>query len=220
MDQEQKKRMAAEAALQYVEDDMVIGVGTGSTVNYFIELLANKKHLIDGAVASSIETEKRLKAHGIRICDLNSEADLALYVDGADEVNKHLQLIKGGGGALTREKIVAAVAKKFVCIVDDSKIVKRLGEAFPLAIEVIPSARSYIGREMVKLGGDPDYRAGFTTDNHGIIIDVHYLDILDPIAMEKQINNLTGVVSNGLFAMRSADIVLVAGDNGIEKMTR
>jgi ribose 5-phosphate isomerase A len=219
MTQQSLKYQAAEAALTYVDDDMVIGVGTGSTVNCFIELLAKIKHRIDGAVASSVATAEKLKAIGIPVLDLNAVGSLPLYVDGADEVNAHLQLSKGGGGALMREKIVAAVARKFVCIVDASKKVGILGK-FPLAVEVIPMACSYVARELVKLGGDPIYREGFTTDNSNIILDVHNLTIMEPIKLEQQINNITGVVCNGLFAARPADIVLVASDNGIEKLTR
>ena len=214
MTTEDLKKSAAIAALKYVEDDTVVGVGTGSTVNHFIDALATIKHKIEGAVASSAETEKRLKAHGIPVCDLNSVNRLAVYVDGADEFNDYLYLTKGGGGALTREKIVAAVAENFVCIVDETKRVGVLG-TFPLPVEVIPMARSYIARQLVKLGGDPEYREGFITDNGNVILDVHNLKIIDPIALETQLNNLTGVVSNGLFAKRSADFVLVATQNGV-----
>lgn len=213
------KYKVAEAALAYIDDDMVVGVGTGSTVNCFIELLAKIKHRIDGAVASSIATAERLKALGIPVLDLNVVGNLPLYIDGADEVNAHLQLIKGGGGALTREKIVAAAAKKFICIVDASKKVGILGK-FPVAVEVIPMARSYVARELVKLGGDPIYREGFTTDNGNILLDVHNLTIMEPIKLEQQINNIVGVVSNGIFAARPADIALIAKEDGIEKLAR
>jgi len=214
MTTEDLKKSAANAALKYVEDDAVVGVGSGSTVNHFIDALATIKHKIEGAVASSAETEKRLKALGIPVCDLNSVNHLAIYVDGADEFNDYLYLTKGGGGALTREKIVAAVAESFVCIVDETKRVGVLG-TFPLPVEVIPMARSYIARQLVKLGGDPEYREGFVTDNGNVILDVHNLKIIDPIALEIQINNIAGVVSNGLFAKRSADLVLMATPNGV-----
>ncbi len=210
------KRQAAEAAMAYVEEDTIVGVGTGSTVNYFIDCLAAKKHLIEGAVASSVATEERLKQHGIPVIELNSAPEVAVYIDGADEVNNKGQMIKGGGGALTREKIVATVAKKMVAIVDESKFVSVLGETFPLPIEVIPMARSYVGRQIIGLKGDPDYRAGFVTDNAGVIIDVHYLDLVDPLAMERRLNAITGVVENGLFAERTADVILVAKPSGVE----
>lgn len=215
MDKEKLKKMAALAALDFIESDMIIGVGTGSTTHYFMEALQSIKGKIEGAVASSIETEKKLKALSIPILDLNSVNELPLYVDGADEVNTAHQLIKGGGGALTREKIIAAVAKKFVCIVDQSKKVDLLGK-FPLPIEVIPMARSYVARQIVKLGGDPVYRQGFTTDNGNVILDVFNLKMLEPIALEEKLNNIVGVVANGLFARRPADIVLVGMEQGVE----
>ncbi|MGX5915089.1 ribose-5-phosphate isomerase RpiA [Aliidiomarina sp. Khilg15.8] len=203
------KQLAAEAALEYVKPGTVVGVGTGSTVNYFIDALAGMKHDIDGAVSSSEASTQRLRDHGIAVYDLNGVGELELYVDGADEINPHRQLIKGGGGALTREKIVAAVANTFVCIADDSKQVKALGD-FPLPVEVIPMARSYVAREIVKLGGDPVLREDFTTDNGNIILDVYNLNIQKPIELEEKLNQITGVVTNGLFAVRSADIVLIS----------
>ncbi|NIR59613.1 MAG: ribose-5-phosphate isomerase RpiA [Gammaproteobacteria bacterium] len=218
MAQDDLKRQVAEAALEHVESGAVVGVGTGSTVNHFIEALATIKGRIDGAVASSVTTEQRLKERGIPVLDLNDAGTLPLYVDGADEANRHRQLIKGGGGALTREKIVAAASERFVCIVDESKLVEVLG-AFPLPVEVIPMARSYVGRQIVKLGGRPTLREGFTTDNGNIILDVHHLQILEPIKVERQLNDLAGVVTNGIFALRPADAVLVAGAAGVEKLT-
>lgn len=214
MDQNEKKKAVARAAMDHVVEDSYVGVGTGSTANFFIEMLAEIKGRIEGAVASSDETEKRLKEHGIPVVPLNSVNELPVYVDGADECTKFLHLIKGGGGALTREKIVAAVADKFVCIVDDSKIVKTLG-AFPLPIEVIPMARSYVAREIIKMGGKPELREGFTTDNGNLIIDIHHLVILNPVEIEERLNNIVGIVTNGLFAKRPADVVLVATDEGI-----
>lgn len=214
MTQDEKKKAAAIAAVQYVKDGDIIGVGTGSTVNYFIEALADKKHLIEGAVSSSDESTRRLQTLGIDVFDLNSVDHFDIYVDGADEITEHKHMIKGGGAALTREKIVAAVAKKFVCIIDDSKQVGVLGD-FPLPVEVIPMARSYVARELVKLGGDPVYRDGVVTDNGNVILDVHNLEIIEPRKLEAQINQIVGVVTNGLFAQRGADIVLVATDNGV-----
>lgn len=208
-DQKQLKQEAALAALKFIQDDDIVGVGTGSTVQYFIEALATIKSKIKGAVASSKATETQLKKHGILLCDLNADGPLPIYVDGADEFNTHKQLIKGGGGALTREKIIAAASKTFICIVDESKKVDVLGE-FPLPVEVIPMARAYVAREFVKLNASPVYREGFTTDNGNVILDIHNLDLTDPIAMEKRINNITGVVTNGLFAMRGADKILMA----------
>lgn len=213
------KRAAAEAALQYVEPGSIVGVGTGSTANHFIDLLAGIKADIDATVASSEATAERLRSHGIPVIDLNAAGNISVYVDGADEATKHLHLIKGGGGALTREKIVAAVSQKFVCIADESKLVDRLG-AFPLPIEVIPMARSYVGRALVKLGGDPELREDFRTDNGNIIIDVHNLDIMEPAALEAEINQITGVVTVGLFAKRAADILILAGAGGIRTLTR
>jgi ribose 5-phosphate isomerase A len=214
MDKEALKKLAAKAALDYVKHESVIGVGSGSTVHYFIDELKSIKGKIETTVASSIETEKRLRALGIPVSDLNSVGEVPIYVDGADEINAAKQMIKGGGGALTREKIVAAAAKKFICIADQTKQVDLLG-AFPVAIEVIPMARSYVAREMIKLGGDPVYRQGFVTDNGNVILDVHNLKILEPIAWEEKINNIAGVVSNGIFAKRPADILLLALDEGV-----
>jgi ribose 5-phosphate isomerase A len=215
MTQDEKKKQVAEAALAYVEDDSIVGVGTGSTVNFFIDCLASIKHRIDGAVSSSDATEVLLKQHNIPVLSLNSANDIPVYIDGADEATKHLHLIKGGGGALTREKIVAAASKKFVCIIDETKMVDVLG-TFPLPVEVIPMAQSYIAREITKLGGQPILREGFTTDNGNIILDVHNLSIIKPVELEQELNQLTGVVTNGLFAQRPADILLVASDNGVQ----
>jgi ribose 5-phosphate isomerase A len=213
--QNSSKKMAAIAALEYVVTDEVIGVGTGSTVNYFVEALVDIKHKIQGAVATSSMTEKLLREKNIPICDLNSVGTLSLYVDGADEINDKLQMIKGGGGALTREKIVAACAAKFVCIADSSKKVSVLGE-FPLPIEVIPMARSFVAREIVKLGGSPVYREGFITDNDNVILDVWGLKIFEPAKLEMELNNITGVVCNGIFARRSADALLLGTASGVE----
>jgi ribose 5-phosphate isomerase A len=215
MTQDDKKKAAAQAALKYIEDDTIVGVGTGSTVNYFIDALADVKHKIQGAVSSSDESTKRLKAMGIEVFDLNSVDKFDIYVDGADEITKHKHMIKGGGAALTREKIVAAVAEKFICIIDDTKQVPMLGQ-FPLPVEVIPMARSYVAREIVKLGGDPDYRQGVVTDNGNVILDVHNLKILNPVELERQLNAIVGVVTNGFFADRGADVVLVGTDSGVE----
>ena len=212
MDQDALKKQVAEAALRFVPEGEIIGVGTGSTANFFIDGLATLKDRIKGAVASSDATAERLKQHGIEVFSLNDVGSLPVYVDGADEVNSHREMIKGGGGALTREKIVAAAAREFICIVDASKQVKRLG-AFPLPVEVIPMARSYVARKLVALGGQPEYREGFVTDNRNIILDVHNLDITNPIELETTLNNIVGVVTNGLFAKRPADVVLV-GENG------
>ncbi len=216
MDQNAKKQAAAKAAIEIIELEGFIGVGTGTTTDYFIDLLAEHKHQIDGAVASSVASADRLQENGIAVVDLNGVGDLAIYVDGADEATHHRHLIKGGGGALTREKIVAQASKLFICIVDDSKIVDRLGR-FPLPIEVIPMARSYVAREMVKLGGRPELRHGFTSDNGHQIIDVYDLEIRKPITLEETINQIPGVVGNGLFARRGADIILVGGDKGVER---
>ena len=202
-----QKQIAAEAAIDHIESGSIVGVGTGSTVGYFIDALAKIKSKIDGAVASSVDTETKLKAHGIPVYNLNSVGPIPIYIDGADEINEHLQMIKGGGGALTREKIIAACTEKFICIADESKKVQLLGE-FPLPIEVISMARSYVAREMVKLGGNPVYRQGFTTDNGNVILDVWNLKILEPAKLEQTLNNVVGVVTNGLFAMRPADILL------------
>lgn len=211
---DQLKQQAAQAAIEYVETDSIIGVGTGSTVNFFIEALAKIKHKIDGAVASSVASEKLLKQHGIPVFDLNSIDKISVYVDGADEVNHHKQMIKGGGAALTREKIVAASSEKFVCIVDQSKVVDVLGK-FPLPIEVIPMARGYVARQIVKLDADPAYREGIITDNGNIILDVNNLNLTDPVKMESLLNDITGIVTNGIFARRPADVVLVANANGV-----
>jgi len=216
MDQEALKKAAAKAAIAYIEYGAVLGVGSGSTVHYFIDELKSVKGKIEAAVASSIETEKRLKALSIPVCDLNSVNELPVYVDGADEINSAKQMIKGGGGALTREKIVAAVSKKFICIADQTKHVDLLG-AFPVAIEVIPMARSYVARQMIRLGGDPVYRQGFVTDNGNLILDVYNLTLLDPGVTEEKINNMTGVVANGIFARRTADILLLATDSGVKQ---
>jgi ribose 5-phosphate isomerase A len=213
------KQSAAKAAIAYVEDNSVVGVGTGSTADFFIAELGHIKHRIDGAVASSESTAKKLKALGISVFDLNSVKELPVYVDGADEITEHLAMIKGGGGALTREKIVAAVARQFICIADDSKWVSVLGK-FPLPIEVLPMARSYVGREIVKLGGLPAWRQGFTTDNGNIILDVHNLEILNPVELEGRINQIVGVVTNGLFARRGADVLLMGTPSGVKKITR
>lgn len=219
MNQNELKQAVAKAAIKYVVEDALVGVGTGSTADFFIDELAKMKNRIDGAVASSERTAARLKSHGIRVVDLNSVDELPVYVDGADEVTEHLSMIKGGGGALTREKIVAAVARKFVCIADESKLVPVLGN-FPLPVEVIPMARSYVGRQMVKLGGNPILRDGFTTDNGNLIIDVAGLKILDPVALEDAINNITGVVTVGLFARRGADTLLLGAPGGVRTLTR
>lgn len=207
MDQQQAKEAVARAALDHLVDDAIIGVGSGSTVNCFIDALAEHRKRIAGAVASSEETARRLEQAGIRVHDLNSVERLPVYVDGADEINDYREMIKGGGGALTREKIVAAVAGEFICIVDDSKRVKRLGR-FPLPVEVIPMARSHVARKLAALGGQPEYREDFVTDNGNIILDVHNLEIDNPIRMEETINNIVGVVTNGIFAKRPADRVI------------
>ena len=212
-----QKKIAAEAALEYVQNGDVIGVGTGSTANYFIAALATVKGKIDGAVASSEASAERLRGHGIAVMALSQTGDLPLYVDGADEATRHLHLIKGAGGALTREKIVAQASEKFVCIADHSKLVDRLGE-FPLPLEVIPMAQSMVARRMVKLGGQPQLRAGFTTDNGNIIIDVRNLDIENPVELERRINQIPGVVTVGLFAIRGADVLLLGSDSGVKKM--
>jgi len=214
MTQDEMKQAVARAALEYVVPDTIIGIGTGSTANFFIDCLAEMKGRIEGTVASSEASAARLKGHGIPVYDLNSVNELSVYVDGADETNRYCHLVKGGGGALTREKIVAAVAKKFVCIVDSTKVVDLLG-AFPLPVEVIPMARSYVARELVKLGGEPVYREGFVTDNGNVILDVHNLQIMNPVELEQKLNNITGVVTNGLFAMRPADVVLVGSESGV-----
>ena len=213
------KRAVGEAALAYVEEDAVLGVGTGSTVNCFIEALAAARLRIDAAVSSSEETTRRLRAAGIDVVDLNSAGTVPVYIDGADESDAHLRLIKGGGGASTREKIIAAAAAKFVCIVDESKLVGTLGR-FPLPVEVIPMARSYVARRLVGLGGQPEWRQGVTTDNGNAILDVHNLDITDPVRLEREITLIAGVVTVGLFAARCADVLLVATDSGVETRRR
>ena len=218
MTPDDKKQAVALAALEYVESGWVVGVGTGSTANHFIDGLARIKGKLDGAVASSNATAERLKKHGIAVLDLNATGDLPLYVDGADEATKHLHLIKGGGGALTREKIVAAASQKFVCIADDSKLVGVLGK-FPLPVEVIPMARSYVARQIVQLGGQPVLRENFKTDNGNIILDVHNLEILNPVELEEKLDHLAGVVTNGLFARRPADVLLLASDQGVKTLT-
>lgn len=214
MTQDEQKRAVAKAAIQYVPAGCVVGVGTGSTANYFIDELAKIKHKIEGAVASSEATARRLNGHGIEVVDLNSVDLLPVYIDGADEITEHLHMIKGGGGALTREKIVAAVAKKFICVADQGKLVEILGK-FPLPVEVIPMAQSHVARELTRLGGQPMLRRGFTTDNGNIILDVHNLQILNPVELETTLNQITGIVTNGLFARRGADVLLLGIDNGI-----
>jgi len=218
MTQDDLKQAVAREAIRYVVDDAVIGVGSGSTANFFIDELGKLKNRIAGAVASSEKTAERLKRHGIRLFDLNSVNELPVYIDGADEITEHLAMIKGGGGALTREKIVSAVAKKFVCIADESKLVPVLGK-FPLPVEVIPMARAYVARQMVGLGGQPKLREGFATDNGNIVLDVWGLSILNPIELEATINNITGVVTNGLFARRGADVLLLGTKNGVKTLT-
>jgi ribose 5-phosphate isomerase A len=217
MNQQQLKYLAGEAALKYVQPDSVIGVGTGSTVNCFIEALVNSGIRVKAAVSSSEATTQLLEAGGIEVVDLNQTGGLDVYIDGADEFDKHRRLIKGGGGALTREKIVASASKTFVCIADESKQVSVLG-AFPLPLEVIPLARSLVARKMVAMGGQPEWRQGFVTDNGNWILDVHNLDLVDPVEMERTINNLAGVVTCGLFALRPADLVLIATGNGIKQL--
>ena len=216
--QDEMKKAAAIEALAFVKNNSIVGVGTGSTVNHFIDALVDIKYKIAGAVSSSQESTKRLKAHGIEVFDLNNIDTLDVYVDGADEVTKHLHMIKGGGAALTREKIVAAVAKEFICIADESKQVEVLGN-FPLPVEGIPMARSYVARELVKLGGDPEYRQGVVTDNGNVILDVHNLEITDPIALEQSINAIVGVVTNGLFAHRGANTLIIGSPDGTKVIT-
>ncbi|QFU21486.1 ribose-5-phosphate isomerase RpiA [Shewanella eurypsychrophilus] len=215
MTQDEMKKAAGWAALQYVEKDSIVGVGTGSTVNHFIDALATMKADIEGAVSSSEASTEKMKALGIPVYDLNSVNELSVYVDGADEINGHMDMIKGGGAALTREKIVSAVAEKFICIVDNTKQVDILGE-FPLPVEVIPMARSYVARQLVKLGGDPVYREGCLTDNGNIILDVYNMKIMKPKELEEQINQIVGVVTNGLFAKRGADVLLVGTPEGVK----
>ena len=223
MTQDELKQAVAKAAVDHIaphlEPSSIVGVGTGSTANFFIDYLAEYRNDFDGAVASSEATAERLKKHGIPVYDLNAVNEIEFYVDGADETNESLELIKGGGGALTREKIVAAVAKTFICIADESKKVGILGE-FPLPVEVIPMARSHVGREIVKLGGDPVYRDGFVTDNGNIIIDIHNMDISRPLVVEEKLNNIVGVVPNGLFARRPADLLLLGTRDGVKSIAR
>lgn len=214
MNQDELKRMAAAEAIKQVKGG-IIGVGTGSTVNHFIDLLAGIKQIIEGAVSSSEASTERMKALSIPVVDLNATGELDLYVDGADESTRHLHLIKGGGGALTREKIVAGASKRFVCIADESKLVDVLGE-FPLPVEVIPMARSHVARQLVKLGGTPVWRDGFITDNGNIILDVHNLRIMEPAKMEQEINNIAGVVTTGIFALRPADMLILGSPEGIK----
>jgi ribose 5-phosphate isomerase A len=218
MTPEEAKQLVAQAAIQYVEWDWVVGVGTGSTANFFIDELAKMKGQIDGTVASSDASAERLRGHGIRVFELDQVGDLPIYVDGADESTKHLHLIKGGGAALTREKIVAAASEKFICIADDSKLVDMLGE-FPLPVEVIPMARSYVSRQIIKLGGQPIWREGVITDNSNMIIDVHNLRIDNPVELERNLNQIAGVVTNGLFAQRGADVLLLGGKDGVTTIT-
>ena len=216
MSQEQKKRNAAKAAIEHINNNAVIGVGTGSTVNFFIEELAKNKGLIDGAVSSSVATENLLKQHNLPVVPLNSVIELSIYIDGADEATKNKHLIKGGGGALTREKIIAAASEQFVCIIDDTKLVPLLG-SFPLPVEVVPMAQSYVAREITKLGGQPELRQNFTTDNGNVILDIHNMKIENPSEIENKLNQITGVVTNGLFAKRPADVLIIASDNEVIK---
>ncbi len=215
MTQDEMKQAVAKAAIGYIPEDTIVGVGTGSTANYFIDELAKIKNKIRGAVASSEASAKRLKGHGIEVLSLNDVIEIPVYVDGADEITKHMHMTKGGGGALTREKIVAAASKQFVCVCDQSKLVDVLGN-FPLPIEVIPMARSYVARELVKLGGHPKLREGFTTDNGNIILDVYGMQIMNPVELESSLNQLTGVVTNGLFARRAADVLLLGTPEGVK----
>ena len=217
MTQDELKQAVAKAAITHVPVGCIVGVGTGSTANYFIDELGKIKHKIDGAVASSEASAQRLRKLGIEVHDLNNVSDLPVYVDGADEITRHLAMIKGGGGALTREKIVSAVARKFICIADGSKLVDVLG-TFPLPVEVLPMARSYVARELVKLGGQPALRQGFTTDNGNVILDVHNLKILNPMELEATINQITGVVTNGLFALRPANLLLLGTSEGVRSI--
>jgi ribose 5-phosphate isomerase A len=218
MSQDDRKKEVARAAIEYIQDDSIVGVGTGSTVNFFIDELAKIKDRIKGTVSSSVASETLLEQHGIPVFSLNDVDEIPVYVDGADESNQHCHLIKGGGGALTREKIVAAASNQFVCIVDDSKMVSVLGK-FPLPVEVIPMAEAYVTKQISKLGGEPKLREGFITDNGNIILDVHSMKIEHPVELEQRLNEIVGVVTNGLFAQRPADIVLIAGSDGIRKIT-
>jgi len=219
VNQDELKALVAREALKHIVEDAVVGVGSGSTVFKFIECLSSVKNRIDGAVAASQASAQRLKAHGIRVFDLNSVKELPVYIDGADEVNEHLHMIKGGGGALTREKIVAAVAQKFVCICDESKRVPVLGK-FPLPVEVIPMARSYVGRQLLRMGAQPVLRENFTTDNGNLILDCHGLTLLDPPQTEAELNNIAGVVTNGIFARRAADVLLLGTSAGVKTLAR
>ena len=218
MTQDDMKRAVAQAAIAHVPVDCIVGVGTGSTANFFIDELGKIKHRLKGAVASSEASAQRLQSHGIEVISLNDAGTLAVYVDGADEITRHMHMVKGGGGALTREKIVAAASRKFVCVCDSSKLVDVLGK-FPLPIEVIPMARSYVARELVALGGQPRLREGFVTDNGNLILDVHGLSILNPLELESKLNNLAGVVTNGLFARRGADVLLLGSPDGVQSLT-
>lgn len=218
MTQDEMKRAVAQAAIAYVPADCFVGVGTGSTANFFIDELAKIRHRIRGAVASSEASARRLQNHGIEVVSLNESGDLPVYVDGADEITRHLHMVKGGGGALTREKIVAAASREFVCVCDSSKLVDVLG-SFPLPIEVIPMARSYVARELVKLGGQPVLREGFTTDNGNVILDVRGLTILNPVELETTLDHIAGVVTNGLFARRPADVLLLGTAGGVQTIT-
>jgi ribose 5-phosphate isomerase A len=218
MSAEAQKRAAAEAAVATIQSGSIIGVGSGSTVNHFIDALAASDTQIEAAVAASEASAERLRGHGIEVRDANQVTELAVTIDGADEINRHLQMIKGGGGALTREKIIAALSHQFICIADASKQVTALGD-FPLPVEVIPMARSYVGRQLLKLGGHPDLREGFTTDNGNVILDVRRLDLSEPLHREQQLNNIAGIVTNGLFALRPADELLVGTDDGVERVT-
>jgi ribose 5-phosphate isomerase A len=219
MTQDELKQAVAREAIKHVVEDAVVGVGSGSTANFFIDELGKIKNRISGAVASSDRSAERLKGHGIRLFDLNSVNELPVYIDGADEITEHLAMIKGGGGALTREKIVAAAARKFVCIADESKLVPVLGK-FPLPVEVIPMARAYVARQMVRLGGQPQLRENFTTDNGNVVLDVRGLSILNPVELENAINGIAGVVTNGLFARRGADVLLLGTNAGVVTRTR
>jgi ribose 5-phosphate isomerase A len=219
VNQDQLKELVARAALKHVVEDAIVGVGSGSTVFKFIDVLASMKNRLDGAVAASEASAERLRKHGIRVVDLNSVNELPVYIDGADEVTEHLHMIKGGGGALTREKITAAVARKFVCICDGSKLVPVLGK-FPVPIEVIPMARSHVGREIVKMGGHPQLRQGFTTDNGNVILDCHGMTLLDPPKTESELNQIAGVVANGIFARRPADVLLLGEAGGVRTLLK
>jgi ribose 5-phosphate isomerase A len=218
MTQDDMKRAVAQAAIEHVPNDCIVGVGTGSTANFFIDELGKIKHKIRGAVASSEASAKRLQGHGIEVISLNDAGTLPVYVDGADEITRHMHMIKGGGGALTREKIVAAASKKFVCVCDSSKLVDVLGK-FPLPVEVIPMARSYVARELAKLGGQPVLREGFTTDNGNLILDVRGLQIMNPVELESTLDHISGVVTNGLFARRPADVLLLGTPDGVKTMS-